>query len=111
MTNVVSFPGLGLEFELNRVAVEIFGRPIYWYGIIIATGMLLAVFLCGKVMDAVKTGPFSVTTLYAQLKRVKRITQIDPYRSWGLGLLIKWLREEEKANDRSRNERKNRPSL
>ena len=48
MTNVVSFPGLGLEFELNRVAVEIFGRPIYWYGIIIATGMLLAVFLCGK---------------------------------------------------------------
>lgn len=48
MTNLVSFPGLGLEFELNRVAVEIFGRPIYWYGIIIATGMLLAVYLCGK---------------------------------------------------------------
>ena len=48
MTNLVSFPGLGLEFELNRVAVELFGRPIYWYGIIIATGMLLAVYLCGK---------------------------------------------------------------
>ncbi len=48
MTNVISFPGLGLEFELNRVAVELFGRPIYWYGIIIATGMLLAVYLCGK---------------------------------------------------------------
>ena len=48
MTNLVSFPGLGLEFELNRVAVEIFGRPVYWYGVIIATGMLLAVFLCGK---------------------------------------------------------------
>ena len=65
----------------------------------------------GKVIDAVKDGTFSVTTLYAQLKRVKRITQIDPYRSWGLGLLIKWLREEEKANDRSRNERKTQPSL
>lgn len=65
----------------------------------------------GKVMDAVKAGPFSVTTLYAQLKRVKRITQIDPYRSWGLGLLIKWLAEEEKANDRSRNESKTRPSI
>ena len=48
MINVVSFPGLGFEFELNRVAVELFGRPIYWYGIIIATGMLLAVYLCGK---------------------------------------------------------------
>ena len=48
MTNLVSFPGLGLEFELNRVAIELFGRPIYWYGVIIATGMILAVFLCGK---------------------------------------------------------------
>ena len=48
MTNLVSFPGLGLEFELNRVAVELFGRPIYWYGVIIATGMILAVYLCGK---------------------------------------------------------------
>jgi len=48
MTNIVTFPGLGLEFELNRVAIEIFGRPIYWYGIIIASGLILAVFLCSK---------------------------------------------------------------
>lgn len=48
MTNVVSFPGLGLEFTLNRVAVTILGRPIYWYGVIIASGLLLAVFLCIK---------------------------------------------------------------
>ena len=48
MTNVVSFPGLGLEFELNRVAVTILGRPIYWYGIIIVSGLMLAVFLCSK---------------------------------------------------------------
>jgi len=48
MTNLVSFPGLGLEFELNRVAVVLFGRPVYWYGIIIASGLLLAVFLCSK---------------------------------------------------------------
>ena len=46
MTNVVSFPGLGLEFTLNRVALTILGRPIYWYGVIIASGLLLAVFLC-----------------------------------------------------------------
>lgn len=43
MTNTVFFPGLGLEFELNRVAFSIFGHSIYWYGIIIAAGFLLAV--------------------------------------------------------------------
>ncbi len=46
MTNIVTFPGLGLTFELNRVAIEIFGRSIYWYGAIIAGGFLLAVLLC-----------------------------------------------------------------
>ena len=48
MTNLVSFPGLGLEFELNRVAVTLFGRPIYWYGVIIGCGFLLAVLLCSR---------------------------------------------------------------
>ena len=48
MVHVVSFPGLGLEFTLNRVAFEIFGRPVYWYGIIIACGLLLAVYLCSR---------------------------------------------------------------
>ena len=43
MTNTVFFPGLGLEFELNRVAFTIFGHNIYWYGVIIAAGFLLAV--------------------------------------------------------------------
>lgn len=43
MTNTVFFPGLGLEFVLNRVAFSVFGHNIYWYGIIIAAGFLLAV--------------------------------------------------------------------
>lgn len=43
MINTVFFPGLGLEFGLNRVAFSVFGHNIYWYGIIIATGFLLAV--------------------------------------------------------------------
>ena len=43
MVDTVSFPGLGLEFELDRVAVTIFGKDIYWYGVIIAFGFLLAV--------------------------------------------------------------------
>lgn len=38
----VSFPGLGLELTLDRVAFTLFGLPVYWYGILIATGMMLA---------------------------------------------------------------------
>ena len=48
MTNLVSFPGLGLEFALNRVAFTLLGRPIYWYGVIIGCGFLLAVMLCSR---------------------------------------------------------------
>lgn len=43
MTNVIAFPALGLEFTLNRVACSPFGINIYWYGVIIAVGFLLAV--------------------------------------------------------------------
>lgn len=42
MTNLVQFPGLGLEFELNRVAFTIGGVSIYWYGVCIALGVCLA---------------------------------------------------------------------
>ena len=46
--NTVFFPGLGLEFTLNRVAFTIpfFDRPVYWYGVIITSGLILAVYLC-----------------------------------------------------------------
>ena len=42
MTNLVQFPGLGLSFELDRVAFSIGGMNIYWYGVCIAVGMCLA---------------------------------------------------------------------
>ena len=42
MINVISFDKLGLEFIVNRAAFKIGGFPIYWYGILIATGLLLA---------------------------------------------------------------------
>lgn len=48
MTSTVTFPGLGLEFHLNRVAFTLFGHPVYWYGIIIAVGFLLAVWFCSR---------------------------------------------------------------
>ena len=38
----VEFPGLGWELILSR-GVDIFGVKVYWYGIIIAIGVLLAI--------------------------------------------------------------------
>lgn len=43
MENMFFFPGLGLEFHIDPVAFSLFGFDIYWYGIIIAAGFLLAV--------------------------------------------------------------------
>ena len=48
MTNTVSFPGLGLEFTLNRVAASPFGFNIYWYAVIIVAGAVLAWFYCSR---------------------------------------------------------------
>ncbi len=41
--NLISFPGLGLEFAIDRVAFQVFGIPVYWYGILISLGLMLAV--------------------------------------------------------------------
>ncbi len=39
----VSFPGLGIgEFTVDRVAFDLFGKPIYWYGVIIMLGIVAA---------------------------------------------------------------------
>ena len=40
MINHVQFPALGLEFTLNRVAFSLGGLDVYWYGIILALGLL-----------------------------------------------------------------------
>lgn len=44
--NPIVFPGLGLELHINRVAFSVFGKDVYWYGIIIACGFILAVIYC-----------------------------------------------------------------
>lgn len=38
----VSFPGLGLDFKLNPIALSFGSFKIHWYGIIIACGLILA---------------------------------------------------------------------
>lgn len=40
------FPNLGIKIQhLDKVAISIFSIPIYWYAIIIVTGMILAILL------------------------------------------------------------------
>jgi len=47
----VTFPNLGLDLLMNRAAFSVFGKEIYWYGIVIALGfgvaVLYAFFKCG----------------------------------------------------------------
>lgn len=51
MINLVSFPGLGLEFLLNRVVFEVLGRPIYWYGLIIACGFMIGTMVSARLAE------------------------------------------------------------
>ena len=48
--NNISFPKLGLNFDINPVLLEFgFFGGIHWYGIIIAAGILLALMYCSHV--------------------------------------------------------------
>ncbi len=98
MINDIAFPGLGWSFEINRVAFEIFGRPIYWYAIIIAAGFLLAVYygmsrsrefntnddeIIGMLMFAVPLSIISARAYYV-------IFNIKPYIEDPISVLYIW---------------------
>lgn len=53
MINHISFPSLGLNLDISRVAFTLFGKDIYWYGIIIALGFVLG--LCYALSQVKKT--------------------------------------------------------
>ncbi len=44
MVNRISFPFLGLDFNINRAAFSVFGFEIYWYAIIITAGIAAGYF-------------------------------------------------------------------
>ena len=49
------FPHLGIQIEhLSRVIFQIFGYDVYWYGVIIASGVLIA--LAFAIREAKRTG-------------------------------------------------------
>ena len=92
--NTVAFPGLGLEFHLNRVAVTLFGFEIYWYGLLIASGFLLAVILCSRwaprfgvtseqILDLLL---FAVPAAIVGLRTYYVVFYLDLYRLPGGGL-------------------------
>ncbi len=54
MTNNISFPTLGLDFDISPVAFSIFGKDVYWYALIILTGFFLGILLVYR--DAPKRG-------------------------------------------------------
>lgn len=57
MEHTIGFPNLGLEFTLNRVACTVLGKDIYWYGIIICAGFILAALYVSS-----RTKEFSITS-------------------------------------------------
>ena len=46
MYGEITFPHLGLCLDPDRVAFSLLGKPIYWYGVIIALGFALALVYC-----------------------------------------------------------------
>ena len=48
--NTVIFPSINLELNIKRVAFSIFGIDIYWYGIIIALAIMIALLIL-KLQD------------------------------------------------------------
>lgn len=49
------FPNLGIEIDhLSRVAFTVFGKEVYWYGILIGTGVFLGILLA--INEAKRTG-------------------------------------------------------
>lgn len=51
---MVSFPGLNIALEINRIAFSVFGKDVYWYGIIIGIGVIVAAYFA--LREAHKVG-------------------------------------------------------
>lgn len=53
----IYFPNLGLSFHLNSEAFSIFGIPVYWYGIILTSGIILGTCLACYIAKQEKLDP------------------------------------------------------
>ena len=53
--NVITFPGLNLQFNINRVALSIGGISIYWYAI-----LMTSAFAISLLIYKLKDGKFEI---------------------------------------------------
>lgn len=53
--NVITFPGLNLQFNINRVALSIGGINIYWYAI-----LMTSAFAISLLIYKLKNGKFEI---------------------------------------------------
>lgn len=60
MINNISFPSLGLNLTINRIAFTILGKPVYWYAIFILSGFLLGLLFVYKTAKKQGVNPENV---------------------------------------------------
>ena len=78
----VSFPKLGIELNIDRVAFSVFGFEIYWYAILIMTGFLLAVLYATRNAKRFDVKVASVNTLINRGKIVRRRMAAGKKPNW-----------------------------
>lgn len=63
---MIYFPHLGLTFHIKSEAFELFGMPVYWYGIILTSGIILGTLLACYIAKKENLDPnlFSDFVLY-----------------------------------------------
>jgi phosphatidylglycerol:prolipoprotein diacylglycerol transferase len=55
---LVDFPGLGIfDLPVSRIAFKVFGLPIYWYGLLIASALILCLLLAMRQAKANQLTP------------------------------------------------------
>ncbi len=86
MDNTIWFPKLGnLHFTIDGVAFSVFGLNVYWYGVIIATGFLLAVILGMRSSKKFGIDPDSIVDLILIAAPISIITSRLYYVIFSLG--------------------------
>jgi phosphatidylglycerol:prolipoprotein diacylglycerol transferase len=102
--NQINFPGLGLYFKVNSVAFNLFGKDIYWYGIILSfaflTGISISLYLT-KYSEIDKESlldfiivliPFSIigARIYYVIFKIQdyKYNKLEVFKIWHGGLAI-----------------------
>ena len=93
----ISFPGIGIDtFQVSPVAFTVFGLEIRWYGIIITTGIILAVLyafyrskhegICEN--DLLDIAIFSIPCSIIGARAYYVLTSLEEFNSFGEALAI-----------------------